>query len=94
MLELFGVYIQIFMVEAVFYLVLDEVFQHFHVDQVACFRVNFSTDLYFQLVVVPVITGIIAEPEYFFVFLVRPVWVVEPVCGIEVCRSEYADTHR
>ena len=67
--ELFGVEIEVLVVEALLDLFVDEVFEDFQVDQVAGFRIYFAGQFDLQLVVVTVVMRVIAQAEDLSVLL-------------------------
>ena len=91
--ELLCVEVEIFVVEALFYLFLDEVFQVFEIDEVACFRIDFTADFYLQFVIVAVVVGVVAQAENLPVLFVRPGGVVQAMRCIEVGFTENGDAH-
>ncbi len=82
--EFYRIDIQVFVVEAVFYFLFDQIGKPAQVDHHARIRVDFTRNLYFQFVVVPMVIRVVAQAEHFFVALVRPGRVVQAVGGVEM----------
>ena len=81
------------MIESLFYLFGDEVFQDFEVKKVSRFRIYFAGDFHFEFVIVSMVIGVVAETEDGIVFFFRPVGIVETMSCVEMGGSEYGDFH-
>jgi hypothetical protein len=89
--EFFGVEVEIFVIEAVFHVLADEVGEVLQVNEHAGFGVGFAGDFDFEFVVVAMPVGVVADTEDFAVPLVRPMRAVQPVGGVEMGFSKNGD---
>lgn len=72
------------MVEVLFDLFFDDVFEYFQVDQVVCYRVYFFVYFDFQFVIMAMVVGVIVQFEDFLIFFIVLVGIVQLVGGIEM----------
>src|SRR5690606_27772951 len=93
MLKICYIQIEIFMIEWQLYFFVNEICENFHIYHISGLRIYFARYVHNELVIMPVIIGIIAFAKHACVLSFIPLRIVQSVCCIEMSFSTYSNSH-